>query len=156
MARIFWTTVARIAAQAEPWLTPSRRCPIRKAIATGICSDLAASTSWRSMAAACAGLSRWLPRADRGAAGRTDGKEIRLGDHFDLIGGTSTGAIIAGALALGHRIEEVKDFYLRLAPYAFKRQRWHIPILQAKFDARGLRKQIEDVVGEPRLCRPRT
>ena len=76
------------------------------------------------------------------------GKDVRLGDHFDLIGGTSTGAIIAGALALGRRTDEVKDFYLRLTPYAFKRQRWHIPLLQTKFDARGLRKQIVDVVGD--------
>jgi patatin-like phospholipase/acyl hydrolase len=52
-----------------------------------------------------------------------DGKEIRLGDYFDLIGGTSTGAVIAGALALGYRTAQVKDFYLKLAPFAFKRQR---------------------------------
>jgi uncharacterized protein len=82
------------------------------------------------------------------------GQEIRLGDHFDLIGGTSTGAIIAGALALGYRTAEVKDFYLRLAPFAFKRQRWSIPVLQAKFDARGLRKQIEEVVGNRVLSSP--
>jgi Patatin-like phospholipase len=82
------------------------------------------------------------------------GKEIRLGDHFDLVGGTSTGAIIAGALALGYRIEQVKNFYLELAPFAFKRQRWHIPVLQAKFDARGLRRQIEDVVGGRVLSSP--
>ena len=31
-----------------------------------------------------------------------DGKDIRLGEYFDLIGGTSTGAVIAGALALGY------------------------------------------------------
>src|SRR5580698_5231440 len=76
------------------------------------------------------------------------GKEIRLGDYFDLVGGTSTGAVIAGALALGYRTEQVKDFYLRLAPFAFKRQRWRVPLLQAKFDARGLRHQIEEVVGD--------
>ena len=38
------------------------------------------------------------------------GKEIRLGDHFDLIGGTSTGTSSRGALALGYRIAEVKRF----------------------------------------------
>ena len=37
------------------------------------------------------------------------GKEVRLGDHFDLVGGTSTGAIIAGALALGYRAAEVRE-----------------------------------------------
>ncbi len=82
------------------------------------------------------------------------GREVRLGDHFDLVGGTSTGAVIAGALALGYRTAQVRDFYLRLAPFAFKRRRWSIPVLQAKFDARGLRKQIEDVVGDRLLSSP--
>jgi predicted acylesterase/phospholipase RssA len=82
------------------------------------------------------------------------GRQVRLGDHFDLVGGTSTGAIIAGALALGYRTAQVKDFYLRLAPFAFKRRRWSIPLLQAKFDARGLRKQIEEVVGDRVLSSP--
>jgi len=82
------------------------------------------------------------------------GREVRLGDHFDLVGGTSTGAIMAGALALGYRTAEVKDFYLKLAPFAFKRQRWAIPLLQAKFDTRGLRKQIEAVVGNRVLSSP--
>jgi uncharacterized protein len=82
------------------------------------------------------------------------GKDARLGDYFDLIGGTSTGAVIAGALALGFRTHQVKDFYLRLAPFAFQRSRWRIPVLQAKFDARGLRAQIEDVVGNRVLSSP--
>jgi uncharacterized protein len=77
--------------------------------------------------------------------------KVRLGDHIDLVGGTSTGAVIAGALALGYRTEEVKRFYLQLAPFAFKRKTWAIPVLQAKFDARGLRQQIEAVVGHRKL-----
>src|SRR5207237_4475248 len=75
------------------------------------------------------------------------GKEVRLGEHFDLIGGTSTGAIIAGALALRFTGIQVKDFYTMLAPMAFKRQKWSIPIIQAKFDVRGLRAEIEKVIG---------
>src|ERR1700685_4406765 len=83
-----------------------------------------------------------------------DGKDVRLGDYFDLVGGTSTGAVIAGALALGFKTAQVKDFYLKLAPFAFRRARWHIPVLQAKFDARGLRQQIEEVVGDRVLSSP--
>jgi patatin-like phospholipase/acyl hydrolase len=79
------------------------------------------------------------------------GKETRLGDHFHLVGGTSTGAIIAGAIALGFRATQVKEFYTRLAPLAFKRQRWALPILQAKFDVRGLRGEIENIVGDLEL-----
>jgi hypothetical protein len=82
------------------------------------------------------------------------GVAVRLGDHFDLVGGTSTGAVIAGALALGYRTADIKDFYLRLAPRAFKRQSWRVPILQAKFDARALRNEIDKIVGDRDLDSP--
>jgi hypothetical protein len=78
------------------------------------------------------------------------GEKVRLADHVDLVGGTSTGAIIAGLVALGYRAEEIRDFYLKLAPFAFKRQ-WYIPILQAKFDVHGLRSRIAEVIGDRRL-----
>jgi uncharacterized protein len=81
-----------------------------------------------------------------------DGSDVRLCDYFDLIGGTSTGAILAAALALGFKVEQVKDLFIRLAPSAFKGSLWRIPILQAKFDASGLRQQIELVVGDRTLA----
>jgi hypothetical protein len=76
------------------------------------------------------------------------GHEVRLADYFDLIGGTSTGAIIAGALALGHRVSQIKEFYEQRAQLAFKKLKWHIPYLKPKFDARGLRGEIERIVGD--------
>jgi uncharacterized protein len=76
--------------------------------------------------------------------------KVRLGDWFDLVGGTSTGALIAGALALGFRTEQIKEFYLRLAPRAFQPTRWGIPLFQAKFNADGLRAEILKIV-EDRL-----
>jgi hypothetical protein len=79
------------------------------------------------------------------------GAAARLGDHFDLIGGTSTGAIIACTLALGYPVERLKDFYMQDARLAFQRRRWVLPLLQSKFDQRMLRQQIEAVVGDRAL-----
>lgn len=79
------------------------------------------------------------------------GKEVRLGDHFDLIGGTSTGALIAGALAMGYRTAQIKDFYVEHAQSVFRRRSWNLPILQSKFDDDGLRQQIEGVLGDRQL-----
>ncbi|MEA2936714.1 MAG: hypothetical protein QOC56_218 [Alphaproteobacteria bacterium] len=76
------------------------------------------------------------------------GRQVHLGDWFDLVGGTSTGAIIAGALALGYTTADIKRFYLELAPRVFKRPFWRIMGLQAKFDARALRQEIESIVGD--------
>ena len=88
----------------------------------------------------------FLVRMEAALAER-EGRPVRLGDWFDLVGGTSTGAVIAGALALGHSTEDLKHFYLRLAPRVFQRPFWRIMMLQAKFDAAALRREIELVVG---------
>jgi patatin-like phospholipase len=88
----------------------------------------------------------FLERIEAVLAEHTGGP-VRLGDWFDLVGGTSTGAVIAGALALGHTTEDLKHFYLRLAPRVFRRPFWRVMGLQAKFDARALRYEIEQVVG---------
>lgn len=76
------------------------------------------------------------------------GTTVRLGDYFDLIGGTSTGAVIAGALALGYTAKDIKAFYLELAPRVFRSSRLRLLRLQSKFDATALREEIEAVVGE--------
>ena len=78
--------------------------------------------------------------------------KIRLADRFDLVGGTSTGAIIAGALALGYSTAQVKDFYLKLAPRIFRRPFWRVPGLQSKFDARALREEIANIVRDRTLA----
>lgn len=43
-----------------------------------------------------------------------------LADYFDLIGGTSTGAIIATALSLEMTAQQVKELYFQLAPRIFQ------------------------------------
>ena len=44
-----------------------------------------------------------------------------LSDYFDLIGGTSTGAIIAAGLALGRDRAHPAEIYRRLGPRVFRR-----------------------------------
>jgi hypothetical protein len=75
---------------------------------------------------------------------------VRLGDFFDLIGGTSTGAIIAGSLALGKSTADLKHFYFERAPKVFKR-RLHIPLVQSRYDAKLLHDEIGAICGNRTL-----
>jgi hypothetical protein len=79
------------------------------------------------------------------------GDSVRLGDQFDLIGGTSTGAVIAGALALGYRTDDLEKFYLQLAPRVFRRPFWRIMGWQAKFDSAALLREIVTIAGSRTL-----
>jgi len=72
----------------------------------------------------------------------------RLCDHFDLIGGTSTGAIIGTALALGLSTSQIKDFYFHLAPRVFRHRRLRLWLIQTMFDARSLKEEIASIIGD--------
>jgi patatin-like phospholipase/acyl hydrolase len=54
----------------------------------------------------------------RDASGRP---QLVLGDYFDYIGGTSTGAIIASCLACGMSVDEVLQFYVAQGPVMFQK-----------------------------------
>lgn len=80
--------------------------------------------------------------------------ETRLGhplsSYFDLIGGTSTGALIATKLAQGRSVSSIIDLYLELGPTVFRR-RIHNPrfgVLRAKFPAKPLESVLERELGE--------
>ena len=60
--------------------------------------------------------------------------EFRLCDYYDLIGGTSTGSIIAAGLALGLSVDELIDLYMRLGPEVFGRTAGDGVFLQSKFE----------------------
>ena len=76
-----------------------------------------------------------------------EGKPTRLCDWFDLIGGTSTGAIIAAALALGYRVAEIEIFYNQLAPKIFRKSRFRIFGWSAKFNAEHLAGELARIIG---------
>ncbi len=86
--------------------------------------------------------------------GSAAGTGVRLADRFDLIGGTSTGAIIGTALALGYSAREIREFYFSLVPKVFVRSRFRLRLIQTVFDAEALQSEIGRVVGDRRLETP--
>jgi hypothetical protein len=81
--------------------------------------------------------------AERHAAGET----FRLAHYFDLIAGTSTGAIIAAALAKGMSVAEVLNEYRSLGQRVFERSLFRQGLLRAKYDADTLSTELKRVYG---------
>ena len=92
----------------------------------------------------------------RGTGGQArDKREIRLLDHVDLIAGTSTGGILAIALAMGKSPAEVCDFYRTYGPKIFPsdplKLRALLWLVWYKYNPKPLREAIESVVGSKPL-----
>jgi predicted acylesterase/phospholipase RssA len=79
---------------------------------------------------------------------------FRLSDYFDLIAGTSTGAIIGAALSLGMSVDEVHGHYLDLGKFVFKRSLLRWGAFRAKFDGDKVGQALIGVLGERRLSSP--
>lgn len=75
--------------------------------------------------------------------------DLRLSDYFDLIGGTSTGSIIAAALAIGKEVAEIKEMYLRLGKDVFTKNKslWK-RLWRATFSETQLQAELEKVFGD--------
>ncbi len=83
---------------------------------------------------------------------RTGRPDLRLRDYFDLIGGTSTGAIIAGCLAIGLEAADIKQRYLALGGKVFGTKKWKQ--WEARFDERPLAQELESIFGDCALGDP--
>lgn len=77
--------------------------------------------------------------------------DFRLCHYFDLIGGTSTGSIIATGLALGWPVEKLEDLYNDLGEKVFKKSFWRRGILQAKFPVKPLQEALQNHFGDRTL-----
>lgn len=72
---------------------------------------------------------------------------FRLCHYFDLIAGTSTGAIIAAALAQGWSVEELREKYFSLGERVFEKSPFRKGFLRAKYDERHLTSELKDLFG---------
>ena len=75
------------------------------------------------------------------------GRELPLCDRFDLIGGTSTGAILAAGLALGLKAAQLRDFYLDFGKDIFAKVFWPERFWH-NYPSGPLERHLKDVFGE--------
>ena len=73
---------------------------------------------------------------------------FRLCHYFDLIGGTSTGAIIAGALAMGKTVKDIRTRYMKLCRGIFKKKKSRKGIVRPKFEKGALEDALRGLFGE--------
>jgi len=81
----------------------------------------------------------------RSSCGRPDAV---LADHFDLIGGTSTGAIIAAALARSRSVAYITKMYTALAGKVFGKKKPMGGILWDRYDHAALEAALKDEFGD--------
>jgi len=69
-----------------------------------------------------------------------------LCNRFDLIGGTSTGAILAAGIALGMKAADLRDFYLEFGPDIFDKVFWPKRFWH-KYPSAPIEKHLKDKFG---------
>ncbi len=84
----------------------------------------------------------------------TQRASFRLCEHFDLIGGTSTGAILATGLALGMSVDALDALYRKLGRTIFDETWFRKGVLRAKFSGRPLRAALREAFGDATLGGP--
>jgi patatin-like phospholipase/acyl hydrolase len=79
--------------------------------------------------------------------------DFRLCDYFDLIGGTSTGSIIAASLAIGRTVDEITKLYMDLGGKIFGEKRnWWNPMetmkwLKANYNYQAMEDGLKHAFG---------
>ena len=94
----------------------------------------------------------FLERIEEILRDRHGDPNLRLCDYFDLIGGTSTGAIIASGLAIGMNASDIKQMYIELGGKVFGRKSWKK--WKSIFASGPLQDELERVFGDMTLGDP--
>ncbi|MEQ1908771.1 MAG: patatin-like phospholipase family protein [Vicinamibacterales bacterium] len=97
----------------------------------------------------------YLDAIERMLRERSGQPNLVLADYFDLIGGTSTGAIIAASLACGMKVGELKTLYRDLGESVFEPsyfQQWQLGqklagVISPKFPGHRVQQALDKCLG---------
>jgi len=78
---------------------------------------------------------------------RSGRQDFVLSEYFDLIGGTSTGSIIAAGLACGMSVDKLKELYRELGNQIFVSKFWKKGILAPKFASGPVQQALDAQLG---------
>ena len=98
------------------------------------------------------GILENMEKTLREATGAGDG--FRLGEWFDYIGGTSTGAILAAGLARGMSVAELIKFYVSTGPEMFEKNHL-LKRFWSLYNADPLRDKLRTVMNQPQKGDPK-
>ncbi|MGB4846549.1 MAG: patatin-like phospholipase family protein [Saprospiraceae bacterium] len=95
----------------------------------------------------------FLERLEEMLAKENNNPDFRLCDYFDLIGGTSTGSIIATGLAIGMKASEIKHKYFELGSKIFGHKTGFFQYLfkGVKYDNKPLELALKSYFGDIQL-----
>lgn len=90
------------------------------------------------------------------------GSGFRLSDHYDLIAGTSTGAIIAACLALGMPVAAIREHYHSLGARVFRRRASsRVPVaghllnmLRSRYESQVASTALREIFGDRTVGSP--
>jgi hypothetical protein len=85
---------------------------------------------------------------------RSGDPDLVLSDYFDLIGGTSTGAIIAAGLAVGKSAGALIGLYRDLGPKVFGKARGDGFLMGSKYDSKALHAALWPTLDKKTLGSP--
>jgi hypothetical protein len=90
-----------------------------------------------------------LARIEQVLRDETGDPGLVLGDWFDYVGGTSTGAIIAGGVAMGLTVHRIQELYRENMRAIFTRA-GIFDLVRARYDEEGIERVLRREFGEDR------
>lgn len=90
----------------------------------------------------------YLERIEAILRAKHSNADLILSDYFDFVGGASTGALLATAITLGYKAQQIKELLFDFLPKMFRQPLLSVPAISPRFDTGQLAKQLLEEFGD--------